>query len=60
MNWLRHLLGIKTEEEIVKEMNGEPTVKKARKALDRAAALLGDADLILDDYEQLEATRRKA
>lgn len=51
MNWLQKLVGAKTEEVVDGEIEGEPTIRQARKALSRV-------DAILMEYEKVERERR--
>lgn len=48
MNLLRKLLGL-SDEEVVRKVNGEPTIKNARKALARADSILVEYQLAEDD-----------
>ena len=57
--WLRHLLGIKSDEEITNGTLQEPTIRNARRALARARKWTGVTDDILDDYEEAENERRQ-
>lgn len=50
ITWIRRLLGIHTSEEIVAEIEAEPTIKAARRAL-------GRADRILRELESIERRR---
>lgn len=54
---LRHALGIKSDAEVAQEVSGEPSVRKARKALARSRKWTGITDDILDDYEAAERRR---
>lgn len=56
---LRHALGIKSAVDIRKEINGEAPVRKAIKALRRAAELMGEATDDLEDYQAAEDDRLK-
>lgn len=46
MSWLKHLLGIKNEAEIVAEVEVQPTVREARRAIARADRILNELEII--------------
>jgi hypothetical protein len=48
MSWWKHMLGIKSDEEIRAEVDDEPTIKDARKHLERA-------DRVLEELQALES-----
>ena len=52
MNWLKHMLGIKTERQVLVEVAHEPSIKAARTQLKRV-------DRILKELEGLEGRRNE-
>lgn len=46
MNWLQRLVGVKSDEEITEVVERQPTVKEARRALQRVDRILEELEVI--------------